>query len=78
MNMIGEEYQGFTITTHEQRILGTIHPVFAEVRNKSDRPELERLLKKPSGDLVSGNSPQGAIDNAKKYIDGLLNQKTKT
>jgi hypothetical protein len=72
MDNIQEEHHGFVITCPAKRVLGTIFELYATIKNKPDRPDLERLLKKKSGDLVAGNTPQETIENAKRYIDALL------
>jgi hypothetical protein len=72
MDMLNEQYRGFSISCPRKRILGTVFPVFAEVRNRVDHPELEHLLRKASGDLVEGVSPLQAIENARRYVDGLF------
>jgi hypothetical protein len=72
MDNVYEEYRGFVIICPSKRILGTIFPVQATVIANPDRQELKKLLGKQSGDVVNGNSPQDAIDNAKRHIDKLL------
>jgi hypothetical protein len=71
MPIIEEEYRDFIISTPSQRVLGTIFPVYATVKNKSGFPQLAKLLKKRSGDLVEGSSPHEAMENAKRYVDEL-------
>jgi hypothetical protein len=71
MSITEEEYRDFILTTPSQRVLGSIFPVYVRVKNKSACPQLAKLLKKRSGDLVEGPSPREAIENAKLYVDEL-------